>query len=357
MSSQNVFQLNEQPPSYSSIKLFSKTEPPTSPSCPTFHESLVDSEEHTYAAGLVNRLDEVTEENAQQTLSLEQRFINVVKRHNITRFFFDLLTKHLFGSKLVFICDDSATLSHFSHNSPPSSETRQFLRAAIEIAGLANPSGVDVFFVRRPTARRIKHLNDLEPFLLSEPTVVDSNNNYNTLTDVVLWVLAENSKETLGEFGVHLVVLGDAEPVGTMSLSGAHVFMAEMRQRETHVFTTWVSFSKRADAGQILKRWTTGRQSTPLSRFMASQHISVDRRFRAIEQQCSVEPKYSLGDYVALNLIGCLDSDVRGFDTSLVDVSATVGKPVRADGRPIGRSGRSEANGDESTTTCTCCIS
>jgi hypothetical protein len=353
MSSQNVFEFTEPPPSYDSIKHLSNT---AQPSYPTSLDSSASSEEH-YHVRRLNELNEATEEQIEQTLSLEQRLSNLIKRHDINRFFFDLLKKHLFGSKLVFICDDSATSSHFSHNSPPSSQPRQFLRVAIEIACLANPSGVDVFFVRRPTARHIKHLNDLEPFLLSEPEAVDRSNNYNTLVAVVRQVLAENC--TPGEFGMHLVVLGDAEPVNELGESDTRGFTTELNQSRTHVFTTWVSFSKREDSGRVLERWTTGYQ---LVRFMASQHISVDKRFLAIEQQCSAEPKYSLGDYVALNLIGCLDIEIRDFDISSVGLSVTIEppavvSPASVAGRRSGKSVRYSVYESESTAKWSCSIS
>jgi hypothetical protein len=276
---QQLTTFNDAPPSYESVKHIK-------PACPPVQHD--------------PQSDEVTEEEIQQTLTLEQKFINIINLHRVSRFFADRLQQHLFSTKVVFIFDDSVGLEA-SFDLDKWTEMRNFSKIAIDITTLFNPDGVDIFFLNRPVARNIKSMNDLEPYFMSEPY-----NEFNPLTNILTQVLSENEKSKLGEFGLLIVVLSDREPVDQFGLSDLDVFSSQIKHKESHVSISYVLTTRNESKLSLMKTWWIMHK---IERFILTQRFPEDPIFISIEQR-RARCNNSFGDYVCLTLLGSLDSEI-----------------------------------------------
>jgi hypothetical protein len=80
----------------------------------------------------------------------EQRYNDLLNRYEISRQYSNLMQKHLFGTKIVFILDDSGSMNAALNDSPLNTgtfratrwdELKQFTRVALDLANIFNPDG------------------------------------------------------------------------------------------------------------------------------------------------------------------------------------------------------------------------
>lgn len=122
--------------------------------------------------------------------------------------------------KIVFIFDDSSSMntiiksSRSTANSVPEKrwdELKMYARISIELVNVYNKEGVDVYFLNRPPAKSVKHMNDLEPYFVNPPY------GFTPLNRILCQVLSK--AEYFIEKNLLVVLITDGEPTNDRYLN------------------------------------------------------------------------------------------------------------------------------------------
>lgn len=238
----------------------------------------------------------------------EQRFAEILSKYEISRDFSDRLQKYLFGTKIVYVYDDSGSMNSVLNDSPLNTglfkatrwdELKNFSKVSIEIANIFNPNGVDVFFLNRPVARNVKSLADLDPYFVNRP------NGYTPLRRVCDSVLAEN--RNVAENKLLLVIVTDGEPTDDYGREDIHGFKKVLQSRGKNVYTTIVSCTDEDHTMDYLNNW---------DRVLPRLDVVDDYRNERLEVLRAKGQRFpfSYGDYIVKTLIGSMDPQLDNMD-------------------------------------------
>ena len=146
---------------------------------PSYQEAINESPQDNLRHRFPQGVSGVAGGNEQGQNSRQSRLNAIVQRYEISEFFASRLAQKLNSFKIVFIFDDSGSMStrldesplnHGSYQATRWDELKYFAQIGLDIANIFNTDGSDVYFLNRPMARAVKSFNDLYPYLINEPS-------------------------------------------------------------------------------------------------------------------------------------------------------------------------------------------
>ena len=152
--------------------------------------------------------------NPNPLASKEDRFREIINRHEISQFFANKL-QVLNTFKVVFVFDDSGSMNTIIEDSPLNNglfkatrwdELRYLSKISLEIANIFNDNGTDIYFLNRPPLKNITHVDQMNEVFQLKPS------GYTPLARILRYVLMENSNIFLNENKLLIVVVTDGEP-------------------------------------------------------------------------------------------------------------------------------------------------
>jgi hypothetical protein len=245
--------------------------------------------------------------------SREIRYANILNQYEISSEFSNRLQTHLAMTKIVYVYDDSGSMNSVLSESPLNSglfkatrwdELKNFSRVSIDLASIFNPEGIDIYFLNRPVARAVKHINDLEPYLIDKPS------GFTPMRRILERVLVDNSKTKLGERKLLIVIVTDGEPTNDQGKQDIKGLKKVLQSRDKNVFTTIVSCTDEAHTMDYLNNW---------DRNIARLDVVDDYRNERSEIVKSKGKNFpfSYGDYIVKVLIGSIDQELDDLDENI----------------------------------------
>lgn len=146
---------------------------------PSYQEAINESPQNNLRHRFPQGAGGIAGGNEQGPNSRQSRLNAIVQKYEISELFARKLTQKLNSFKIVFIFDDSGSMStrldesplnHGSYQATRWDELKYFAQIGLDIANIFNTEGTDVFFLNRPMARAVKSFNDLYPYLINEPS-------------------------------------------------------------------------------------------------------------------------------------------------------------------------------------------
>ena len=236
----------------------------------------------------------------------QQQILNILMKYEIKRDFATRLQQHLFMTKIVFIYDDSSSMNTKLADSPLNTnifrasrwdELKYFSRISFEISSQFCPEDIDVFFLNRPPCRALRHINDLEPYLVNEPQ------GYTPIKRVMQTVLFENNPQRK----LLIILVTDGEPTDDFGNSDIIGFRNCLNSRDLNVFTTIVACTDDNQSMTYLNNWD---KTTP------RLDVVDDFRNERLEvlRARGMNFPFSYGDYIVKCLIGSMDPQLDNLD-------------------------------------------
>lgn len=171
-----------------------------------------------------------SQQYSEEPRSREDRFREIISKHEISNEFSARL-QLLNGFKIVFIFDDSGSMSTILQDSPLNTsntlfratrwdELRYFASIAIDIASLFDQAGSDVYFLNRQPSpvRNVKNMNDLQAYFTDKP------NGFTPLSRVLMTVLEDNHISRLNEKKLLIIIATDGEPTNDQGKGNIVIF-------------------------------------------------------------------------------------------------------------------------------------
>jgi hypothetical protein len=195
------------------------------------------------------------------TVTLEQKYRNIVQKHEISTLFAQKL-QLLQSYKIVFVFDDSGSMNTVLEDSPLNNnnslfkatrwdELQYFASISIEIASIFNTNGCDIYFLNRfpSPLRNITDSAQLVNYFHEKPK------GFTPLTRTLNLILNDNPPHVLGERKLLIVVATDGEPTDTQGKVNIPEFRNLFLSRPSIVYTSIVACTD--DDGSIgyLNRW------------------------------------------------------------------------------------------------------
>ena len=253
----------------------------------------------------------------QQTpqLNREEKFRHIIQKYEISEKFANKL-QILNGFKIVYIFDDSGSMSNVLDDSPLNirgnlmkarrwDELQYYSNISIEISSLFNQNGCDVYFLNRGVIKNVKSSWDLERYFQTPPQ------GYTPLRDTFNSVINDNIQATR-ENKLLVVIITDGEPTdrsGVKSEINEFKICLQNRHPIHNIFVTIVACTDDDSSIKYLDKWDR-----------EIKNLDVVDDFRSERDQIHKAKGYSFmftfGDYVVKSLIGSIDPELDNLDDS-----------------------------------------
>jgi hypothetical protein len=249
--------------------------------------------------------------NSPQSQSFfEQKFVELINKYEITREFSDLMQKYLFCTKIVYVFDDSGSMSSVLNDSPLNTgvfkatrwdELKNFAEKSIDLANVFNPGGVDVYFLNRPPVRNARSINDLASSFATRPL------GFTPLKRVMQTVLADNNRQRLGENKLLTIIVTDGEPTDDAGRIDIDGFKQVLLSRDSNTFSTIVSCTDEDYTMDYLNNWDRNIPRLDVVDDFKNERLEI---LKALGQNY----RFSYGDYIVKTMIGSMDHRLDNLD-------------------------------------------
>lgn len=250
--------------------------------------------------------------SAPQSMSREDRFRDVVEKHEISRDFSQRL-QQLQGFKVVFIFDDSGSMNASLMDSPLNTESnllkatrwdelQYFAKISLEIVTLFDPDGASIYFLNKQPSpvHNVKHDYELTDLFRDRPR------GFTPLPRVLNQVLSDNAKY-LSERKLLVLIVTDGEPTDDYGKSAIPAFKESLQRRSPKVYTTVVACTDDDASVEYLNKWDNQLPNLDVVDDFRNERKEV----RAAK---GTSFPFSFGDYVVKSLIGSIDPELDNMD-------------------------------------------
>jgi len=280
------------------------TFPPESASCPpypiypSYNETLVGSNTGT----------QTTSTLTDKTTRLA-KFDGLIRRHEINPDY-AIKLRQLEGFEIVIICDDSGSMnspvtnpSIKDHNDLPSrwDELKNTVKTIVDIAGVLDKTGVDVYFLNRPGVKNVTNFSMLEPYFTTDPE------GYTPIVQVFTQVL-NDMRQVLSEKKLLIILATDGEPTtpsghtssGGITEKNKFCNLLKGRQPIDRIYTTILACTDDDSVMSFLQNLdTTIPNLDVVDDFYTVQSNVIKKQGTSYH--------FTFGDYVVKTLLGSMD--------------------------------------------------
>jgi hypothetical protein len=185
-------------------------------------------------------------------------------------------------------------------------ELKKTVQTVVEIAGVLDRTGVDVYFLNRPGLKSVTNISALEPYFATDPE------GYTPIVQVFNQVLTD-MQSVLSEKKLLIILATDGEPTtpsGQTNSGGtcekAKLFnLLKSRKPIDKIYTTVLACTDDDSVISYLKKWDK-----------TLQNFDVVDDFYTVKHNVTIKHgtkyNFSYGDYVLKALLGSMD---KTFDT------------------------------------------
>ncbi|CAF3414916.1 unnamed protein product [Rotaria socialis] len=250
----------------------------------------------------------------QKLLKADIRLVEVATKNHIN----SQLVKRLQLLKnfnIIVVCADSTSMKTRLDDMKYSrwDELRLIVEIVIEVGSVFNPSGIDVYFLNRPSLLNVSDLGLLDQAFVSEP------HGCKSLTSVLKSIFKAYNDETNNDKKMLVLVAIGGEPIDDEGNSNVatlqHVMQHERQSDKIHV--VFLACTDNESSVAYLEEWDDIMQNISITDDYRTERDYQHRRHGS-------HYPFSFGDYVATALLNAIDSKVdvskeidTGNDTSL----------------------------------------
>jgi hypothetical protein len=237
------------------------------------------------------------------------KFDTIVRKYEINPDY-AIKLRQLEGFEIVIICDDSGSMctpvtnpSIIDHKNLPSrwDELKNIVKTIIELAGILDKTGVDVYFLNRPGVKNVSEYSMIEPYFVAEPE------GYTPIVPVFMQVL-DDMRQVLSEKKLLIILATDGEPTSTTGHIGydsnteKHKFFNLLKNRQPieKIYTTVLACTDDDSVISYLKNWDSEIKNFDV---VDDFHTVKNNVFK--KQGHSVN--FTFGDYIVKTLLGSMD--------------------------------------------------
>ena len=180
-------------------------------------------------------------------------------------------------------------------------ELKYFAEICIEVANVFDDSGIDVYFLNRPTARNIRVPEQLEPHMVNPPR------GFTPITQAIVNVLLDYNPNVLGDKKLLIVIVTDGEPTdekGEIDIDG---FKKCIESRPPYLYTSIVMCADKEETVSYLNMLD---KAVPRLDVI-DDYIKEKNEVLAAKGS---DFRFSFGDYVVKSLLGSIDSELDKLD-------------------------------------------
>jgi len=238
------------------------------------------------------------------------KFDSIIRKHEINPCN-AIRLRQLEGFEIVIICDDSGSMSNpvsnpsiTNHNNLPSrwDELKSVVSTVIEIAGVLDKTGVDIYFLNRPGIKNVTDVSQIEPYFATEPS------GYTPIVSVFNQVLTE-MQNVLSEKKLLILLATDGEPttengqVTTNGISEKTRFFNLLKSRNPidKIYTTILACTDDDDVMNYLQDWDEN-----------IKNLDVVDDFHTVKNNVAKKQgmsyHFTFGDYIVKILLGSMDT-------------------------------------------------
>lgn len=237
------------------------------------------------------------------------KFDSLIRRYEINPDY-AIKLRQLEGFEIVIICDDSGSMnspvtnpSIKDHNDLPSrwDELKNTVKTIVDIAGVLDKTGVDVYFLNRPGIKNVTNFTMLEPHFATEPS------GYTPIVQVFTQVL-NDMIQVLSEKKLLIILATDGEPTtpsghtnsGGITEKSKFLNLLKGRQPIDRIYTTILACTDDDSVMTYLQNLDT---SIP--------NLDVVDDFYTVQSNVikkqGTSHNFTFGDYVVKTLLGSMD--------------------------------------------------
>jgi hypothetical protein len=240
-----------------------------------------------------------------------ERFREIAQRYEISNFFASKM-RQVEGFEIAIIMDDSGSMNNAVDSSGSNpyetkktrwDEGKQIAGTIIDIAGIMDPTGVDVYFLNRPPAMGVKSSAELEAAFKPGPS------GMTPLCPVLKQVI--NDKEGVAkERKLLIIIITDGVPTdrdGEPDVKELERILKYGRKPMDKTFITFVACTDvKADVDHLSKFDKEIKNTDCVDDYQSE-------RKEVLARQGSTA-KFSFGDYVVKTMIGAVDAQFDNLD-------------------------------------------
>ena len=237
------------------------------------------------------------------------KFDSLIRKHEINPDY-AIKLRQLEGFEIVIICDDSGSMntpvtnpSIKDHNDLPSrwDELKKTVKTIVDIAGVLDKTGVDVYFLNRPGVKNVTEFAMLEPYFATDPE------GYTPIVQVFTQVL-NDMKQILSEKKLLIILATDGEPTtpsgqtssGGVTEKAKFYNLLKGRQPIDRIYTTILACTDDDSVISYLQNWDT---TIPNLDVVDDFHTVKNNVIKKQGQTYN----FTFGDYVVKTLLGSMD--------------------------------------------------
>lgn len=178
---------------------------------------------------------------------------------------------------------------------------KHFAEICVGAANIFDEEGTDIYFLNRPTARRIHKIEELEPYMSKQPR------GYTPLVNTMTKVFLDYEPVVLGGRKLLTIVVTDGEPTDDRGQVDINGFKKCLVSRPPYVYTNIVSCTDEDETMSYLNEWDRELQRLDVLDDYKSERDEI----RAVQGK---DFSFSLGDYIVKSLMGSIDSEIDDLD-------------------------------------------
>jgi hypothetical protein len=237
------------------------------------------------------------------------KFDDIIRKYEINPQY-AIKLRQLEGFEIVVICDDSGSMntpvsnpSITDHKNLPTRwcELKKTVKIIVEIAGILDRTGVDVYFLNRTGVKNVSDFSILEPHFAEEPA------GYTPIVPVFSQVL-NDKKQILSEKKLLIILATDGEPTtasgqlksGEITEKNKFYDLLKNRQPINRIYTTILACTDDNSAISYLQKLDTSIPNLDVVDDFNTVHNNVLKKQGHTYQ-------FSFGDYIVKVLLGSMD--------------------------------------------------
>ena len=238
----------------------------------------------------------------QQYETDEQRFQNIMGLYEIGDFYSSKL-KQLVGFEIVLICDDSSSMRALvkggSLGMTRWEELKRTASIVVDIAGLMDPTGIDIYFLNREPLFNVKYSAQVAPAFYNPP-------KGGTSISSILRQILESKQQKIKEQKLLIMIATDGlatNDQGDVDMGTLKFILKHERRPIDRICVTFLMCTDEKRIIKIYNRWDKKITNVDVVDDYQSEKLEI-------EKVCGHNHVFSFGDYVVKSLIGSVDRTI-----------------------------------------------
>jgi len=232
----------------------------------------------------------------------EEKFQRIMKKHEIGTFYSGKL-KQVAGFEIVIIGDDSGSMNTVVTGGKLGmtrwEEFKEMVRILVDIAGLMDPNGLDLYFLNREPVFNVKDSNQIAAAFHEPPSG-------GTPISAVLRQVLKDKKQKAKEQKLLIIIATDGLATndnGDVDMDTLEKILKNERIPKDRIYNTFLMCTDDEGVLKIYNRWDKKIHHVDV----VDDYNSEKKEIKRVKGSHYV---FSFGDYVVKSIIGSVDSTI-----------------------------------------------